>query len=225
MPRGSHMTSRYGGQEGSFAAQLEQFAEAAKQAMDLTFREVVIRVGRNLVTMSPVGNPDIWKVNVDAQSSASRQVSAYNAKAASINDAISADPSNFTKSGNLRRGIKYRKPLTKREELENYGYGAGVRRVGQGYVGGRFRSNWQLTTGAPAAGEIEEIESAEATLGRIIAAAGDLSAGEVAFIVNNLPYAIPLEYGHSSQAPAGMVRVTVADFQNIVDRVVRARQV
>ncbi|WP_053870486.1 hypothetical protein [Pseudomonas putida] len=221
MPRGSHMTTRYGGQEGSFAAQLEQFAEAAKEAMDLTFREVVIMVGRRLVTMSPVGNPDLWKVNVDAQRSAGEQVSAYNAKAASINDAISGNPSNLTKTGNLKRGIKYRKPLTKREELENYGYGAGVRRVGQGYVGGRFRSNWQLTSGAPAVGEIEDIESAGETLDRLLVAAGDLSAGEVAYIVNNLPYAIPLEYGHSSQAPGGMVRVTVADFQRIVEEAIR----
>lgn len=221
MARGSHMTSRYGGLDGSFAAQLEQFAEAAKEAMDLTFREVVIMVGRKLVTMSPVGNPDIWKVNVEAQASAYQQVSAYNARAASLNDAISTDASNFTKSGNLKRGIKCRKPLTKREELENYGYGAGVRRVGQGYIGGRFRSNWQLTSGAPAVGEIEKIESAGETLDRLLLAAGDLSAGEVAYIVNNLPYAIPLEYGHSSQAPGGMVRVTVADFQRIVEEAIR----
>lgn len=221
MPRGSYMTERYGGLDGSFAAQLEQYAEAAKETMDLTFREVVIMVGRRLVTMSPVGNPDLWKVNVESQDKAGAQVDAYNAKAASINAAIAENSSNFTKSGNLKRGIKYRKPLTKREQLENYGYGAGVRRVGHGYVGGRFRSNWQLTTGSPAAGEIEDIESAGETLDRLVLAAGDLSAGEVAFIVNNLPYAIPLEYGHSSQAPGGMVRVTVADFQRIVEEAIR----
>ncbi|MGB5955374.1 hypothetical protein [Pseudomonas sp.] len=215
------MTERYGGLDGSFAAQLEQYAEAAKETMDLTFREVVIMVGRRLVTMSPVGNPDLWKVNVESQDKAGAQVDAYNAKAASINAAIAENSSNFTKSGNLKRGIKYRKPLTKREQLENYGYGAGVRRVGHGYVGGRFRSNWQLTTGSPAAGEIEDIESAGETLDRLVLAAGDLSAGEVAFIVNNLPYAIPLEYGHSSQAPGGMVRVTVADFQRIVEEAIR----
>ncbi|WP_286595157.1 hypothetical protein [Pseudomonas sp. 165] len=217
------MKDRYGGLNGSFAAQLEQFAEQAKEAMDLTFREVVIMVGRRLVTMSPVGNPDLWKVNVEAQGSAAEQIAAYNAKAAAINASITSNQANYTKSGNLKGGLRLRKPLTKREQRENFGFG--VRRAGQGYVGGRFRSNWQLTTGAPAAGEIEEIESAEATIGRIIAAAGDLSAGEVAFIVNTLPYAIPLEYGHSSQTPPnGMVRTTVADFQNIVDRVVRARQ-
>lgn len=225
MPRGQHMKDRYGGLNGSFSAQLQQFAEAAKEAMDLTFREVIIAIGRNLIVMSPVGNPDLWKVNVESQDRAGGQVAAYNAKAASINAAITADSSNFTKNGNLKRGIKYRKPLTKREQLENYGYGAGVRRVGQGYVGGRFRSNWQLTAGAPALGEIDDIESAGATIAKLAAAAGDLTLGEVAYIVNNLPYAIPLEYGHSTQAPAGMVRVTIADFQNIVNRVIEARKV
>lgn len=222
MARGSHMTSRYGGLDGSFAAQLEQFAEAAKEVMDLTFREVVIMVGRRLVTMSPVGNPDLWKVNVEAQGSAAEQIAAYNAKAAAINAGITADQANYTKSGNLKDGLRLRKPLTKREQRENFGLG--VRRAGQGYVGGRFRSNWQLTTGAPAAGEIEDIESAGETLDRLLVAAGDLSAGEVAYIVNNLPYAIPLEYGHSSQAPGGMVRVTVADFQRIVEEAIRTHR-
>lgn len=222
MARGSHMTSRYGGLDGSFAAQLEQFAEAAKEAMDLTFREVVIMIGRRLVTMSPVGNPDLWKVNVEAQGSAAEQIAAYNAKAATINAGITSSQSNYTKSGNLKGGLRLRKPLTKREQRENFGLG--VRRAGQGYVGGRFRSNWQLTTGAPATGEIEDIESAGETLDRLLVAAGDLSAGEVAYIVNNLPYAIPLEYGHSSQAPGGMVRVTVADFQRIVEEAIRTHR-
>lgn len=225
MPRGSHMKERYGGLDGSFSAQLQQFADASREAIDLTFREVVIAVGRNLIVMSPVGNPDIWKINVESQERAGEQVAVYNAKASSINAAISADSSNYTKNGSLKRGIKYRKPLTKREQLENYGYGAGVRRVGQGYVGGRFRSNWQLTIGAPAAGEIDEIESAGETIAKIVAGAGDLSAGEVAYIVNNLPYAIPLEYGHSTQAPAGMVRVTVADFRRLVEDAIRTHRV
>lgn len=222
MPRGSHMTSRYGGLDGSFATAIEQFAETAKEAMDLTFREVVIMVGRKLVTMSPVGNPDIWKVNVEAQGSVAGHIAAYNAKVEAINANITSNQGNFTKSGNLKGGLRLRKPLTKREQRENFGFG--VSKVGQGYVGGRFRSNWQLTTGVPAAGEIEEIEAAGETLDRIIVAAGDLTAGEVAYIVNNLPYAIPLEYGHSSQAPAGMVRVTVADFQRIVEDAIRTHR-
>jgi hypothetical protein len=43
--------------------------------------------------------------------------------------------------------------------------------------------------------------------------------------VNNLPYAVPLEYGHSKQAPGGMVRITLARFQQIVDEAIRNNQV
>jgi hypothetical protein len=35
-----------------------------------------------------------------------------------------------------------------------------------------------------------------------------------------MPYALRLEYGWSKQAPAGMVRVTVAEFQAVVNAAV-----
>ncbi len=43
--------------------------------------------------------------------------------------------------------------------------------------------------------------------------------------MNNLPYAIALEYGHSDQAPGGMVRITQARFQQIVEEAIRNNQV
>ena len=52
-----------------------------------------------------------------------------------------------------------------------------------------------------------------------------LYVGAFAYIINNLPYAIPLEFGHSTQAPGGMVRVTVARFQQIVQEAIRNNQV
>lgn len=41
------------------------------------------------------------------------------------------------------------------------------------------------------------------------------------FLVNNLPYIQALENGSSTQAPAGMVRVTVTRFQDIINEAVR----
>ena len=35
-------------------------------------------------------------------------------------------------------------------------------------------------------------------------------------ITNSLPYAIRVENGYSTQAPAGMVKVTVVQFQNFI---------
>lgn len=40
--------------------------------------------------------------------------------------------------------------------------------------------------------------------------------GDTYYITNNLPYAIPIEYGHSRvKAPAGMVRVTLVEFRDV----------
>jgi hypothetical protein len=44
------------------------------------------------------------------------------------------------------------------------------------------------------------------------------AAGKVHYITNNLPYAWRLEHGHSKQAPAGMVGLTVVEFAGIVDK-------
>ena len=90
----------------------------------------------------------------------------------------------------------------------------------EGYVGGRFRANWQVSIGAPASGEIDAIDDG----GGPTKAAGTAVAmtfrheDRVVYVTNNLPYAIPLEYGHSTQAPAGMVRITVANFQGYVEQ-------
>lgn len=43
-------------------------------------------------------------------------------------------------------------------------------------------------------------------------------AGDTVYLANNLPYIVRLEYGHSKQAPQGMVRTTVDEFQAAVNR-------
>lgn len=94
-----------------------------------------------------------------------------------------------------------------------------------GYVGGRFRGNWQIGIDEPATGTIDAVDvSGGATKNKLAAAVEKITAGGVTYITNNLPYAIPLEYGHSTQAPSGMVRVTVARFQSIAKRVIDANK-
>ena len=46
------------------------------------------------------------------------------------------------------------------------------------------------------------------------------ASGKLHYIVNNLPYSIALENGHSGQAPQGMVGLTVTEYQTIVQRAV-----
>lgn len=83
---------------------------------------------------------------------------------------------------------------------------------------GRFRANWNV-----AFGRVDSLttpstdKSGAKTTDRIrIQLNGwEVESGDI-FLTNSLPYAIPLEYGHSAQAPAGMVRVTVAEWNGFV---------
>ncbi|MGN8259512.1 hypothetical protein ACLEJW_09280 [Pseudomonas sp. SMSB3] len=224
MPRGAHMTQRYGGLEGGFAESIRAFAEQAEQALDATFREIVIEIGSSVIRMSPVGNPEIWAANVAHRAANTRAADAYDFKVAVRNTLINLNESNFTKAGKLRKGVKYAKPLTKTEREQNFSVNGLV--AGQGYVGGRFRGNWQFSIDSPATGELDRIDpSGSVTIADLIAQVQALTIGQTAYIVNNLAYAIPLEYGHSTQAPNGMVRVTLANFQRIVDEAIRNNRV
>lgn len=91
---------------------------------------------------------------------------------------------------------------------------------------GRFKGNWQLTAESPSNQSLINYDKEGLrTLEKLVSVANTLEAGQRAYIVNNLRYAIPLEYGHSqTQAPNGMVRVTLARFQQIVSDAVRVNQ-
>jgi len=44
--------------------------------------------------------------------------------------------------------------------------------------------------------------------------------GDSVYLVNNLPYAQKIEGGSSKQAPVGMVKVTVAEYQKIINEII-----
>lgn len=94
--------------------------------------------------------------------------------------------------------------------------------TGKGYVGGRFRGNWQVTLGVPSTQPLDRID---ANGGRTITVGEgvleDAQSGVTIYILNNLPYSERLENGWSKQVPAGVVKVTVAEFQAIVDQVTK----
>jgi hypothetical protein len=98
----------------------------------------------------------------------------------------------------------------------------GFIRPPKGYVGGRFRANWQVTIGAPPKGTRDVIDpSGQVSImgGQVVI--DGVKCGPPVFIVNNLPYSIELEYGHSTQAPAGMARIAAAEFQQLVREAVK----
>jgi len=216
--------SKYSGLNGSFAENIRQFAEQAKAGLDATFREIVIEIGSSVIRMSPVGNPEIWAANVAHRQSNTAAADAYDFNVAVRNTVINLTDSNFTKAGKLKRGVKYAKPLTKTERDQNFNVNGLV--AGKDYVGGRFRGNWQFTIDTPADGVLDQIDpSGNVSVAVLRAQVQSLTIGQTAYLVNNLPYAVPLEYGHSKQAPGGMVRITLARFQQIVDEAIRNNQV
>ena len=88
-----------------------------------------------------------------------------------------------------------------------------------GYVGGHFRANWQLGIGSLPTGEVEGVDpSGAATKAKAEAAIPAKAAGHVYYFCNNLPYAIPLEEGHSTQAPYGMVGLTAVRFTEFAEK-------
>lgn len=86
---------------------------------------------------------------------------------------------------------------------------------------GRFRANWNVG--------IEKVgvttKSVDPTGGEtILRGSAEIQAGvpgQSIWISNALPYARRLEYGYSKQTPAGMVRITLAEFSGILGAAVK----
>ena len=93
-----------------------------------------------------------------------------------------------------------------------------------GYVGGRARANWAVSIGTSNHAVTDRIDkSGQPTIDRGSATILSATSDAPIYIMNSLPYIRPLEYeGHSKQAPAGMVRVSVTEFQTFVDNAVKA---
>lgn len=79
---------------------------------------------------------------------------------------------------------------------------------------GRFRGNWQVTEGAPATAPTERTDrQGGATIADGVAEIARIEPGADIWISNNVPYAVVLEDGHSRQAPAGVVALTIAEVE------------
>lgn len=88
-----------------------------------------------------------------------------------------------------------------------------------GYVGGRARANWQVSTVFPGNSEIEAIDpGGDATEAQGIAAVGSAQPFGTIWIYNNVPYIRRLEDGWSTQAPSGMVGVSLAEIETFFAR-------
>lgn len=131
------------GLEGSFAAQLREFADMVQQDADEVFQIVATEVGQSVINLTPVDT--------------GRALSNWNAGINSPDDVYreTEDPVDSSTSGRLA---------------------------------GEFKT---------------------------------LKFGDTAFITNATPHIPFLEYGSSKQAPRGMVRITLARFNNIVNDAIK----
>lgn len=93
---------------------------------------------------------------------------------------------------------------------------------------GFARGNWQSNIGSPIKSEITRFDREAGFAptggdGIALREAIEVAAKDIEndfYVTNNAEYIMNLEFGGSDQAPNGMVRITVADFQNIVNDVV-----
>lgn len=75
---------------------------------------------------------------------------------------------------------------------------------------GRLRGNWYSSINTPSKTVDGSGEGFEQTTDRA-------KLGDSLYLVNNLPYAKAIEDGHSQrQAPIGMVKITILEFEHIV---------
>lgn len=98
---------------------------------------------------------------------------------------------------------------------------------------GRARANWQPSLAAPASGKVNtQDKSGGSSLRSSAVLLNGRAAGYEYFLVNNLPYASVLEYGlygtgeyatvkttrdgYSVQAPEGMLRVSIREWNDAV---------
>jgi len=83
---------------------------------------------------------------------------------------------------------------------------------------GRLVGNWQVTFGQPSTGTVEGVDPGRSgTIGKMTTVVNSKKGGRVTWMTNNLPYAVPIEYGGSKgKAPQGMVRKNITRFAKLV---------
>lgn len=91
------------------------------------------------------------------------------------------------------------------------------KRAPKGYVGGRARANWQVNVVSPDAsrrvGTAKRDAAGSDTIISGLARISSARPGGVIWLYNNLPYIVRLEYGWSTQAPGGMLRLSLSEIE------------
>lgn len=85
-----------------------------------------------------------------------------------------------------------------------------------GYQPGRARGGWQVGVNRSTENDINRIDpEGDAALAAGLLVISTIKAFDRVIIYNNVPYILELEHGSSTQAPSGMVRLTVIEANNL----------
>ncbi|EKN5999729.1 MULTISPECIES: hypothetical protein [Yersinia] len=179
-------------ENAAFMEAINVFCDKANHNINEVVKIGGMKILTRLVRMSPVGNPELWQVNQNAVN--------YNRLVSEANEAKKLDPKNLTRTGRLKKNAK-----VQAKTWSIYSP--------RGYTGGRFKGNWQVTFDEMPTGETGRIDkSGNMTLAMGNVALEHFKVGVNAVYFSNIvPYARELEFGHSSQAPNGMVRIVARD--------------
>lgn len=177
---------------GNFDSAVAKFAKSAKSNLDRQVREITLTLFSSVIDMSPVGNPELWAAN--AHNVTLRNT--YTAYADALNAQGDGKRISTSRATLDRKFGKLSKP--------------------KGYVGGRFRANWNTSVGAPDETTTDAVDpTGNKAKAGVMANMG--GAGTVTYLCNALPYGERLEFeGWSKQAPAGMVRISMANVDGMV---------
>lgn len=84
---------------------------------------------------------------------------------------------------------------------------------------GRFRANWRFAEGEADTGTTDSTDAGLAQAAANTALTAQI--GTVWNFTNSLPYAERLEFGHSKQAPSGMVRLAIKSWAAQVQKAIK----
>lgn len=91
-----------------------------------------------------------------------------------------------------------------------------------GYVGGSYRSAHRISINRITTAD-NGIESQGTTMMRLDGELARFKIGETLFMTNPLPYAVRIEYAHSSQAPDGVYRPAVRRLVKFLNTELKAK--
>lgn len=88
----------------------------------------------------------------------------------------------------------------------------------KGYRAGTLRGAWQASINTPDKTKTNKVDkNGGQTVSAAQAVISGMKLGQRFYLTNPQPYALRVEFGWSKQAPSGMVRRSVAEYQQIIN--------